>query len=251
MVNGPHNNDVIQDLIRDTKNIINDNAEIDRKVKHALSNDIDYNFKPGTISANNSNQNKMPLDDENEGVVLKATQRRLPLQNSIDSGIIENSGEIDMVTNKLNKGNRNILLRLLYRASTDGDSAATFHRLCDDHENTIVFVKDKNGNRFGGYTTQTWNGESEEKMDPDAFIFSLNKRTCYDVIQGKPAVGGYSNFGPIFFGCQIRIYDKCLNYGGSTYKKGRNYYTNYDYELTNGNQNFEVVDVEVFQVTFQ
>lgn len=42
-------------------------------------------------------------------------------------------------------------LNLLYRASRDGNHIQ-FHSRCDGKENTITFVKSKNGRRFGGFT---------------------------------------------------------------------------------------------------
>lgn len=39
--------------------------------------------------------------------------------------------------------------------------------------------------------------------------------------------------------------------GGTTYKKGLNYCTTEDFELTNGNQNFGVRDIEVYEVESQ
>lgn len=86
------------------------------------------------------------------------------------------------------------------------------------------------------------------KKDDDAFIFSIDKNKAYDVIPGQNAIGCYPNFGPVFFGCQIRIYDNFLTKGGTTYKKGLNYNTTEDFELTNGNQNFGVRDIEVYGV---
>ena len=87
-----------------------------------------------------------------------------------------------------------------------------------------------------------------QKTDDDAFIFSIDKNKAYDVIQGQNAIGCYPNFGPVFFGCQIRIYDNFFTKGGTTYKKGLNYKTTEDFELTNGNQNFGVRDIEVYAV---
>ena len=39
--------------------------------------------------------------------------------------------------------------KLLYRATRDGDHTQ-FHSKCDGKENTVTFIKAKNGRRFGG-----------------------------------------------------------------------------------------------------
>ena len=168
--------------------------------------------------------------------------------NGIIKNIIKEQGEIDFVVNKIAEKFPGCKFNLLYKGSTDGDTAADFHCKCDDAEKTLVIVEDNYGNRFGGFTTQDWGGQFMQKTDDDAFIFSIDKNKAYDVIQGQNAIGCYPNFGPVFFGCQIRIYDNFFTKGGTTYKKGLNYKTTEDFELTNGNQNFGVRDIEVYAV---
>ena len=168
--------------------------------------------------------------------------------NGIIKNIIKEQGEIDFVINKIAEKFPGCKFNLLYKGSTDGDTAAEFHSKCDDAEKTLVIVEDNYGNRFGGFTTQDWGGQYMQKKDDDAFIFSIDKNKTYDIIPGQNAIGCYPNFGPVFFGCQIRIYDNFLTKGGTTYKKGLNYNTTEDFELTNGNQNFGVRDIEVYGV---
>ena len=109
-------------------------------------------------------------------------------------------------------------------------------------------MRSGNGKRFGGFTSCNWQGNSIEKKDNNAFIFSLDKLKIYDVIEGEDAIGCYPNFGPVFLGCQIRIYDEFFKKGGSTYEKGLNYDTEEDFELTGGLKTFEVKDIEVYSV---
>ena len=45
--------------------------------------------------------------------------------------------------------------RLLFRASRDGFSAATFHSKCDDKGPTITIVQ-SGDNKFGGFTDSSW-----------------------------------------------------------------------------------------------
>ena len=168
--------------------------------------------------------------------------------NGIIKNIIKEPEEIELVTNKIQDKFQGSTFKLLYKGSRDGDSAATFHSKCDEAEKTLVIVEDNYGNRFGGFTTQDWGGQYMQKKDDDAFLFSIDKNKVYDVIPGQNAIGCYPNFGPVFFGCQIRIYDNYLAKGGTTYKKGLNYSTTEDFELTNGRQNFGVKDIEVYDV---
>ena len=169
-------------------------------------------------------------------------------RNGIIKNIIKNQEEIQFVVNKIEQNFPGCKFKLLYKGSSDGDAAAEFHSRCDDAEKTLTIVEDNYGHRFGGFTTQDWGGQYMQKIDNEAFIFSIDKNKIYEVISGQNAIGCYPNFGPVFFGCQIRIYDNFLAKGGTTYKKGLNYKTTEDFELTDGNQNFGVRDIEVYEV---
>ena len=114
--------------------------------------------------------------------------------------------------------------------------------------NNLILIHASGNKRFGGFTTQTWEGEDVNKKDKNCFIFSIDKNKIYDVIPNQNAIGAFPNFGPVFFGCQMRIYDNFLSKGGTTYKKGLNYRTTEDFELTNGKQNFGVRELEVYEV---
>ena len=70
----------------------------------------------------------------------------------------------------------------------------------------------------------------------------------YNVIPGEGAIGCYPNFGPVFLGCQIRIYNEFFSKGGSTFEKGVNFNTEEDYELTGGLKTFDINDIEVYSV---
>jgi hypothetical protein len=176
-------------------------------------------------------------------------EERFP--NGIIKNIVKEPEEIEIVLNKIEEKFPGSSYKLLYKGSRDGDTAADFHSRCDEAEKTLVIVEDNYGNRFGGFTSQDWAGQYMQKKDDDAFIFSIDKNKIYDVIPDQNAIGCYPNFGPVFFGCQIRIYDNFLTKGGTTYKKGLNYRTTEDFELTNGKQNYGVRDIEVYEVVSQ
>ena len=166
----------------------------------------------------------------------------------VKGDIIHDMNELEMITKKINKENKRIIINLLYKASADSDSAAVFHEKCDGANNTIVLVETTDGKRFGGYTTKSWKGNCVEKADTDAFIFSFDKMKTYDNIPGDDAIGCYPKFGPIFLGCQIKIFDNAFTKGGTTFEKELNFNTEEDYELTGGNRTFGVKDIEVYEV---
>ena len=172
--------------------------------------------------------------------------------NEIKGDIIHDIKELEMITKKINKDeDKKIIINLLYKASVDSDRAAAFHEKCDQAQNTIVLVETKDGKRFGGFTTCSWSGNCVDKNDPQAFIFSFDKMKTYDNIPGDEAIGCYPKFGPIFLGCQIKIFDNAFTKGGTTFEKELNFNTEEDYELTGGNRSFEVKDIEVYEVVIE
>ena len=172
-------------------------------------------------------------------------------EQEVKGDIIHDMKELEMLTKKINKDNKKIIINLLYKASADSDKASVFHEKCDQAKNTIVLVETKDGMRFGGYTTCSWSGNCVDKNDPNAFIFSFDKMKTYDNIPGDEAIGCYPKFGPIFLGCQIKIFDNAFTKGGTTFEKELNYNTQEDYELTGGKRAFEVKDIEVYEVIIE
>ena len=190
-------------------------------------------------NTNNNNDQEAPRPEEDE--------------DEEKGEIIHDMKELELITDKINKGNSNqkIIINLLYKASVDGDKAAIFHEKCDQAKSTIVLVETLNGKRFGGFTTCSWSGNCEDKNDPQAFIFSLDKMETYDNIPGDEAIGCYPKFGPIFLGCQIKIFDNAFSKGGTTFEKELNFNTKEDYELTGGDRVFQIKEIEVYEVVIE
>ena len=169
----------------------------------------------------------------------------------IKGDIIQSTSELEFLTRKICQNYTKITLNLLYKATIDSDKAAVFHNKCDSAENSLVLIKSANNKRFGGYTSCSWEGNSIEKKDDNAFVFSLDKMKIYDIIQGEDAIGCYPKYGPVFLGCQIRIFDQFFTKGGTTFEKGLNYDTQEDFELTGGLKKFDIKEIEVFLGSFK
>ena len=92
------------------------------------------------------------------------------------SSILRNKEEVNLLKSSIKErlGKDFKYLKRLYKASSDGEEASTFHQLCDNIENTISLVETGGHRRFEGFTTQTWNQVSSyTKTDQHAFVFSL------------------------------------------------------------------------------
>ena len=196
-----------------------------------------------------NNESEQNLSKFNEEQLYRTEENRVIFRNGILYGIIKKYSEIEKVVAKiqtiLQKGAK---FTIIYKASELGDRAMTFHQKCDDIDISLILIETKKGVRFGGFTTKSWNGNCVQKIDNDAFVFSIDKNKIYEVIKNEMAIGCYPKFGPVFFGCQIRVYDNFFNKNSTTCHKKLNFKTNEDYELNNGEQFFTVKDIEVYKV---
>ena len=204
------------------------------------------------IENKNNIKSKESKNDKNEDKDMQNEEDEDDSQNiTVKGDIIHDVSELELLTKKINKDNKKLTLNLLYKATADSDKAAAFHAKCDEAKSSIVLVETDKGKRFGGYTTHSWAGDCTDKKDEDAFVFSLDKMETYDNIPGEDAIGCYPKFGPIFLGCQIRIYDNAFTKGGTTFERALNFNTKEDYELTGGERAFKVKEIEVYEVIIE
>ena len=213
--------------------------------------ELKYQIQQLIKNANISESKKYIMRQQQKGT-SKMNNQTLTIQDTrmeiVKGDIIKSTAELEFLTRKICQNYKKITLNLLYKATIDTDKATVFHNKCDWASRTLVLVKSGNGKRFGGYTTVSWKGDSIEKKDENAFVFSLDKMKIYDIIPEENAIGCYPKYGPVFLGCQIRIFDEFFTKGGTTFEKGLNYKTEEDFELSGGLKKFEVKDIEVYGV---
>jgi len=226
-------------LSKNNMNMPNQNMNINKSVAQKIQKN-----KPPLEQKINT---QTPIMQQNPQISKKLSFQKLG--NGIVSNIIRNEGELALITQRIQSYlNKPINYNLLFFSRTDGDKAATFHQKCDKAKRSLVLIMDNDGNRFGGFTMRSWSGKNIQKKDEKAFVFSVDKNKIFPILPDEVAIGCYPTFGPIFFGCQIRVYDNFFNKGGSTYLKGLNYATEEDYELTNGKQAYGIKELEVYEI---
>src|SRR5581483_3118901 len=106
--------------------------------------------------------------------------------------------------------NKNIPYKfnLLYKANRDGNTAAAFHKKCDNKGATIVVVKIANTEQIvGGYNPLFWDSSDNSNCSTnDSFLFSFaNKNHLQSANVGYSngkqfSIQGYSTHGPQFGG---------------------------------------------------
>ena len=179
-------------------------------------------------------------------------------ENSINTDIINSQEELDFIENRLKQinyfQNKEIKFQLLYKGTKNGDKALYFHTKVDGVRNTLTLVKTKKGVRFGGFTSQNWNQIGGfGKNDPQAFCFSFDLKKIYNSLPNGPSIFCSNGYGPYFKGTNtiFGIYNNFFSQGGwCDYTTFSYSYGKFDknFEITNGEQNFEIEEVEVFKV---
>ena len=162
---------------------------------------------------------------------------------------------IDKINQNLNYRNKKFyFMRLIYRASDDGDTPYKFHRLCDGLSPLIVLIKTTYNKRFGGFTEAYYEASDEliGKRSNTAFLFNLDKEKAFDIIEGQNAICCHKNYGPVFYGfeyCNIYLVGNFLINEGNVARKGDRFKTTMDYEINDGRQKFVASEVEVYHIT--
>ena len=229
-------NNKLNSLINDClfiENTIDDINKINEKIKKY--NLIDYHifFEPKEESIN---------DFLNQ---IKSFGNVKDRQNIFDS-LIE--FDQDLVKSWLN--NRKFNSELLFRKTRDGSNIENFHEKCDNKGITIVFIETTKGYKFGGYTELLWNNNSGHIKDKSTFIFSFNNKqkytprndnnTIYCGIGQGPQFG--SSYPEIHFISNLnrgRSYDNSTE---NTFLLGR--------KLTNGEEYWDVKEIEIFKIIY-
>jgi len=223
--------------------------------KDELINNLINENKELKIKINNLEQRINSLEER-----FNAFEKQSQSENNKDktndilkSDIINDEDKITL--NNLINPNNNKAIKLLYKASRDGDSYQDFYRLCEDKGPNITIVLTTKGYKFGGFTSLSWknpnNGKGSNKFyeDQNAFIFSLNKKRKYYSKDGKKnQICMWSDRGPSFgAGNDMGLYNNCLHNNNSCNNCPSTFQTK-DCELNGGEYNFKVKDYEVYSI---
>ncbi|XP_026830131.1 uncharacterized protein LOC105277752 [Ooceraea biroi] len=146
--------------------------------------------------------------------------------------------------------------RLVYRASTHGYSAASFHRHCDNICPTYVVVLGVRGEICGGFSDVPWgktNSKAQYISSEKTFLFTLTNNqdvppTKFDVVKKSFAVCYHPDVGPIFgAGADLLISSNC-NVNKESYSNLPHSYEgdHASNHVLMGDYHFSVIDYEVF-----
>ena len=128
------------------------------------------------------------------------------------------------VAKKIFPNNDNMIFKLVYRASRDGDTAKEFHKRCDEIGSNITLIQTDKNIKFGGFTNYGWKVLKEagvfsspedgvEKQDYDSFCFSLTSKKIYFHNKDKEgAIFCCEKYGPTFSENIFAVNDNMILY---------------------------------------
>ena len=233
----------IKNLKIEIEEIKNDNKSLKEEIKY-LKDKIDNNN----------------LNEKNEINYLKKEielfKKKIGGILTMNSEIINKKEELDLIENRLKYmeqfKNKNLSYNLIFRGTRDGELPSDFHNKVDGKDKTITIIETTKGLKFGGYIDKKWDSSSGWiDNDENCFIFSLSLMKIYNPIKGQNKYFFRSDFGPNFpeFGLEDNLFKKSLL---KIQKKegANNYFSGFtsDYELTGGEKEFQVKELEVFQI---
>lgn len=233
--------------------------EENKRLKAEINKLKKDNIKKDKIIASlSNNKNSIEIDNKDEEINELNNEEEELDENMINTDIIQTQEEVNFIENRLKQiyyfQNKNIKYELIYKGTKNGDKSLNFHTRVDGIKNTLTLVKTKKGIRFGGFTSEIWNQiGGYGKCDPLAFCFSLDLKKIYNSQKNQKAIFCSDGYCPYFKGTNtiFGIYNNFFTQGGwcdyttFSYSFGK---FEKNFEITDGEQSFEVEEVEVFKV---
>ena len=175
----------------------------------------------------------------------------------IDSDIFKSKDDYNFIIDNISKRvNRKIKeIKQIFKASSNGDNINAFHDCCTYVQNMFVLILTDEKKCFGGFTRAEWNNNNKYKSDDTAFIFSINNREIYPILNEykKMAINCYDDIYTSVFGNDIYTCDCFFSNNGNITQEGFYDYSNSkikgDYKLT-GKKYFSVSELEVYEIIF-
>ena len=142
-------------------------------------------------------------------------------------------------------------LKLLYKSLKDSDNILVFHNKCDNKRNIFCIILTLDNQKFGFFTSIGLSSDQKAVYDNKAFLFKLSKENidCFRVKNGEIAFYTESDYVLNLGGEQLIIRDKFLSNASFCGLKMKNYKTNFNYQINNGNKNFIIKEMEVYCIS--
>ena len=184
----------------------------------------------------------------NEKMTFESINKELMHKKLLIESLISSESQKNILLCSSGFDSNKYSLKLLYKALKDTDNILTFHSKCDNIKNIFVIILTLDNKKFGFFTSKGLSSEKNAIYDDKAFLFRLNKEEidCFHIKNGEIAFYGLNDYVLNLGGEQLVIRDKFLSNASYCGLKMKNYKTNVNYQLNNGNKNFIIKEMEVF-----
>ena len=233
---------IINELISQNYNLINDIRMYEDELKKLTKEKNNY------ISIINKYNNYY-----GQSIKMKMNL----MDKGIDTDIFTSKKDLEFIkysiSNIVNHDVREI--RQIFKASTNGDNINAFLQNCTGVHNTLIIILSDNKKTFGGFTQAEWDGSNRYKYDENAFIFSIDNKEIYPVLNRykKMAINCYDEEYMSVFGSDIYICDYFFSNNMSIAQEAFYDYSKSkikgEYKL-NGQKYFGVLELEIYQIVF-
>eukprot|EP00439_Symbiodinium_sp_Y106_P021398 s3747_g2.t1 len=107
--------------------------------------------------------------------LLKYLNLQAAIKECWDSELLTHEGDelLSMLQESGPSSDRQVALKLLFRASRDGFNMQGYHQKCDAQGPTVVVARSAGGHLFGGYTETAWDSSNSYKACQESFLFRL------------------------------------------------------------------------------
>ena len=215
---------------------------------------IKYLKNKSNLFQKENKQLKDQLKDQFKDIIISNNLSFEETKINSVSSLIKNEKEYNLIKSGIKDlNNKKVELKLLYKASKDGDSPEIFHSKCDGKGPTITIFKTKNNYIFGGYTDVSWDSESKNRPGKNTFLFSFNNMKIYPGVNGG-SIFCHKNVGPRFsyaLGADKDFLKEEQN-NQTEYQNMKKNWENFEkeYELT-GEKIYYLTEIEVFHLEFK
>ena len=232
---------IIYELIEQNNNMMQDISTMEKELNLITSQKNEIRDVIKKLDAYYGQSIRMKMDFMDQGIdtdIFKSKQDFIFIKENI--------------TKRLNKKIKEI--KLMYKASSNGDNINSFHDSCLLVQNIVVLILTNKNKCFGGFTRSGFE-INKYRYDPFAFLFSLDNKEIYPISSKyeKMAVNCYEDNFPIIFGSDIYLRDCFFSEKNNIAQEGYYDYSKSgikgDYKL-NGEKFFSVNELEVYQFDF-
>ena len=213
--------------------------------KEMMKSKSKKNISEKKYNPNNNNNSLINYFKSNENI----NNNILP-KKSLSDILISTESEKNILLCSSGFDSTKHTLKLLYKSLNDTDDAIIFHKKCDNKKNIFIIILTLDNKKFGFFTSNGLCSEQKIIYDNNAFLFKLNKEEidCFHIKYGEIAFFGASDYILNLGGEQLIIRDKFLSNASFCGLKMRNYKTNLNYQINNGNKNFIIKELEVYSI---